>query len=98
MKPITIRMAKPGELGSDTFYVEQDGKVAVALSWDEMIGQVAALTLNKAVRERIDRYGGLYRMQTPEELSAERERLFKRRAEREREDEAAALGDEQEGA
>lgn len=87
MKPITIRMAEPGELGSNTFYVEQDGKTAVALSWDEMLGQIAALTLNDAVRDRIHRYGGLYRMQTAEDLAEDAAR-------RKREDDEAIPADD----
>lgn len=73
MKAITIRIAAEGEPYAGSFMVDQDGKTAVALGWDEMLGQIAAMTIGHA-RHRIESYGGesggIYRMQSPEEIAA----------------------------
>ena len=76
MKPITIRIAGPDEQFPGSFIVEQGGHYADGLGWDEMLGQIVALTMRvPEVRDRISRFGpGLYSMETPEER-AEREAL-----------------------
>lgn len=83
MNPITIRIAREDEedLHPGTFLVEQDGKMAIALNWDEMLGHVVALTMRAPfAAARIAAYPpGLYRMDTPEQIAAERERIRKLR-------------------
>ncbi len=79
MKPITIRIAGEGDCFPGSFIVEQDGRMAPGMTWDEMLGQIAALTLDAGrVWERIALHGGgrggLYRMETPEESKAWLER------------------------
>jgi hypothetical protein len=64
MKPITIRIAGDGERFAGGFVVEQGGEHADALCWDEMLGQVIALTLHEpSIRRRLWTQGpGLYPM------------------------------------
>lgn len=87
MKPITIRIAAPGEPYAGSFIVEQDGRMAMGLAWDEMLGQIAALTIDQMIL-RMTRHGrgsdqaGIYDMETPEEISAKAERHAEIHAER----------------
>lgn len=65
------------------FHVHEGEAFAHHLCWDEMLGQIAALTI--PFRDRPH----LFRMQTPDEMLAQRERSRERaaeyRAEREKE-------------
>ncbi|MGO4672945.1 hypothetical protein AB4Z40_08605 [Bosea sp. 2YAB26] len=77
MKPITITLGST-EHGSRTFDVEQDGKVCDGLCWDEMLGQIIALTFPTF---RVQPGGEMYPMKTPEEWKAYRARRFRGEAE-----------------
>lgn len=52
------------------FDVEEDGKICDGLCWDEMLGQIAMLTIPPS------RVRNGYAMKTPEEWVVERKRLF----------------------
>ena len=49
------------------FDVQENGKTCDGLSWDEMLGQVAAMTIPPS------RVGCLFAMRTPEEWAQHRE-------------------------
>ncbi len=85
MKPITIRIAGEDERFAGSFIVEQDGRYADGMGWDEMLGHVIALTLrSENVRNRLSRTSpGLYEMMTPEEHEAAERRAQERRIGRE---------------
>lgn len=63
VRTITITI-DPKACGYD---VHENGKCCDGISWDEMLGQVAMLTMPA------DRLGKGFRMQTPEEWASERE-------------------------
>lgn len=94
MKPITIRIeSETGEFPG-TFCVEQGDKSTNGLAWDEMLGQIASMTV-PAVATRIQQNGGaIYTMRTQEDWDALRRAAEERRAERQREDEAAIPADD----
>lgn len=56
-------------LNGGGFEVRRDGLTTGELTWDEMLGQVAAMTLPDHKR------GGLFRMETDAERAARHERL-----------------------
>lgn len=64
MRRITIIVSDSG------YDVEEDGKICDGLCWDEMLGQVAMLTIPPA------RVGKGYAMHTPQEWIAQRNRMF----------------------
>ena len=66
MRAITITY-KEGGCGWD---VHEDGKCCNGLSWDEMLGQVAMLTIPTT------RVGKGFQMMTPEEWEARNEAMF----------------------
>jgi len=55
--------------------VREGDKYCDGLSWDEMLGQIAAMTLPK---ERIEKVKGLYPMRTAEEWEQQRKALMER--------------------
>lgn len=61
MRTITITIEKE----SSGFDVHENGKCCNGLSWDEMLGQVAMLTIPPY------RVGNGFKMQTPEQWAAE---------------------------
>lgn len=63
MRRITIIIDDNG------FDVEEDGKICDGLSWDEMLGQIAMLTMHPS------RVGKGFAMRTPAEWAEERNRL-----------------------
>lgn len=65
MRRITIIVDDSG-----CFDVEEDGKICDGLCWDEMLGQIAMLTIP------VGRVGKGYAMRTPEEWIEHRNRLF----------------------
>lgn len=82
MKPITIRIESDDGEFPGTFTVEQDGKLNNGLCWDEMLGQIAALTI-PSVAGRIRQHGGaLYPMRTEEDWKALQRASEERRAQR----------------
>lgn len=66
MKTLTIEIPEPGD---DRMFdvVDQDGRRCDGLSWDEMLGQVAMLTMPPA------RLGNGFAMHTPDQWAAQRE-------------------------
>lgn len=68
-RTITITYDDEGGCGWD---VHENGKCCGGLGWDEMLGQVALLTVPPA------RVGNGYAMRTPEEWSAHNEAMVAR--------------------
>lgn len=86
MKPITISIESEDGEFPGTFCVEQGGKLTNGLGWDEMLGQIAALTI-PAISDRLRINGGaVYPMQTQEEWDEMARAAAERRAEREKDD------------
>lgn len=69
MRRITIIVSDGG------YDVEEDGKICDGLSWDEMLGQVAMLTITPS------RVGKGFAMHTPEEWVDLRARMYGRKPE-----------------
>lgn len=70
MRTITITI----EDGGCGFDVHENGKCCDGLSWDEMLGQVAMLTIPPS------RVGNGFAMRTPEEWAAWKELMANKRA------------------
>lgn len=84
MRTLTIEIAEPGDERPGFDVVDQHGRRCDGLSWDEMLGQVAMLTIPPA------RVGNGFAMHTPEEWAAQREaRLQRLQAQRAAEGDAA---------
>ncbi len=66
MKTLTIEIAEPGEERCGFDVVDEHGRRCDGLSWGEMLGQVAMLTIPPG------RVGNGFRMQTREQWDAER--------------------------
>lgn len=70
MKTLTIEIPEPGDEHACGFdVVDGEGRRCNGLGWDEMLGQVAMLTIPPG------RVGNGYRMQTREQWEAERRRV-----------------------
>ena len=73
MRKLTIEIAEPGDDDIPGFdVVDEQGRRCDGLSWDEMLGQVAMLTIPPS------RVGNGFAMHTPAEWSAQREARLKR--------------------
>ena len=82
MKTLTIEIAEPGEERCGFDVVDEQGRRCDGLSWDEMLGQVAMLTIPPA------RVGNGFAMHTPEEW-AEKRAKWRQHAEARRASEGA---------
>ncbi len=69
MKILTIEIPEPGDGRCEFDVVDANGRRCGGLTWDEMFGQVARLT----IIEPRSKCGGLYNMHTPEEWEQQRE-------------------------
>ena len=68
MKTLTIEIPEPGDEHACGFdVVDGEGRRCNGLGWDEMLGQVAMLTIPPA------RVGNGFAMHTPEEWTAQHE-------------------------
>lgn len=67
MRTLTIEIAEEGDHITGFDVVDEQGRRCDGLSWDEMLGQVAMLTIPPA------RVGNGFAMHTPEEWAAQRE-------------------------
>ena len=72
MKTLTIEISEPGDERQGFDVVDDQGRRCDGLCWDEMLGQVAMLTIPPG------RVGTGYGMHTPEEWKAQREARLQR--------------------
>lgn len=70
MKPITITLeSETGEFPG-TFMVQQGDKLTNGLSWDEMLGQIASITIGSIALRLQQNGGAVYPMRTQEDWDA----------------------------
>ena len=63
-----LRVTSPEENDDVCWEIEADGKVFDGLSWDEMLGRLAALTIPRQLPERFRSH-----MRTPREFAERRQ-------------------------
>lgn len=72
MKTLTIEIPEPGDERSMFDVVDHQGRRCDGLGWDEMLGQVAMLTMPPA------RLGNGFAMHTPDQWAAQRDARHQR--------------------